>query len=132
MRPNAKSLLLAAAALPIFALAQTAIQVNYYYDQGCSDYITSLDITDDFLDTCVDYYIEGAGSFNIAGCAPSDGDQAFCGVTFYTGPGCSGNNAIAAINSDGSQGVWSGNAYGNCATTAQTIDEPITVRNFYA
>ena len=64
------------------------MQLNYYWDSACTDYANSVQVADG-LDqgTCVQYYIAGSWSSNIADCY---GQSANCGCYFFVSDNCSG------------------------------------------
>ncbi|RFU25213.1 hypothetical protein B7463_g11127, partial [Scytalidium lignicola] len=135
MMPRNKGFLLAT--ITIFSTLCIAdntvlMQLNWYTDQDCTEYMESLVITDDnfeVFNNCENYKISGAGSFNVANCSPfSDGEVSTCAVGWYAGLECTGATDIAAINSDGSRGTYMGDSWSNCAKTAHTLDEPASLQ----
>ncbi|KAL4909377.1 hypothetical protein BDW74DRAFT_146461 [Aspergillus multicolor] len=94
-------LLLATATLFTSTLAARNLQVNYYSDGGCTDYMTS--INPGTGGNCVDYVWTGSNSINIADCTFPNGD---CTCTFYTQPGCRGAQQQVVYPSDNCASNW--------------------------
>ena len=69
----------------ITAATAADIQVNYYSDGGCADYMLAIHPSTDFA--CYDYQWTGSNSVNIASTTFPNGDTV---CTFYTQSGCSG------------------------------------------
>jgi hypothetical protein len=69
----------------ITAATAADLQVNYYSDGGCDDYILSLHPSVSW--GCYDYDWQGSNSANIADCTFPNG---VCACTFYTQAGCTG------------------------------------------
>ena len=98
-------------------IAGDEMQINYYYDQYCTEYMTQLNVGDGTLG-CFNYNIPGAGSFNIANCY-TDG---FCMAQFFTDYSCYGNFETVEANG------YTQQAYqGNCASTGYLINEPVSI-----
>ncbi|KAI1101328.1 hypothetical protein F4804DRAFT_13936 [Jackrogersella minutella] len=76
------------------ATAAAAVQINYYSDGGCSQYITSPPSvpTDG---SCYQYQFGGTNSANIADC-----DHSICECIFYTGANCQGAQDVAISPGD--------------------------------
>lgn len=55
------------------------MQINYYWDSGCSDFATSLSIAYGLDGVCLNYYYSGTQSANVADCAAT-----FCQAGFYS------------------------------------------------
>ena len=88
------------------------MQVNYYSDQWTTDYMGQLTITGGAQGSCLEYYIAGAGSMNIANCYYENQ----CECVLSTGSWCgSGNNGYIGAEMWG--GAWGTN-------TASLIYEP--------
>ncbi len=67
------------------ATAVQYLQVNYYWDGGCSDWANSLSITFNDPSRCIQYDIEGSWSANIAACK----DWSWgCYCDFYSDANC--------------------------------------------
>ena len=68
----------------------TTIQVNYYYDGGCTDLAVAVhpwvNKGSDPHPDCYDYAWTGANSANVANCSGND----YCECTLWTQPGCQG------------------------------------------
>ncbi|RDW78707.1 uncharacterized protein DSM5745_05559 [Aspergillus mulundensis] len=94
------TLLLATTTLLTGALSAD-LQVNYYSDGGCSDYMTS--IHPGTGGSCVDYVWTGSNSINIADCTFPNGA---CTCTFYTQPGCSGAKQQVVYPNDNCASNW--------------------------
>ncbi|KAJ6133954.1 hypothetical protein N7523_000276 [Penicillium sp. IBT 18751x] len=69
----------------VTAVTAATLQVNYYSDGGCSDYLTEIYPSTD--GTCYGYDWTGMNSANIARCTFPNGD---CYCTFYTQANCKG------------------------------------------
>ncbi|KAE8356202.1 hypothetical protein BDV28DRAFT_145387 [Aspergillus coremiiformis] len=69
----------------VTAATAAKLQVNYYSDGGCSNYMTELNPPASF--GCYDYVWSGSNSMNIADCTFPNGK---CVCTFYTQPHCKG------------------------------------------
>ena len=88
------------------------MQVNYYSDQWTTDYLGQLTITGGAQGSCLEYYIAGAGSMNIANCYYENQ----CECVLSTGGWCGwGNNEYIGAE------MW-GDAWGT--NTAALIYEP--------
>lgn len=87
--------------------------IQYYYDQSCTSYIGQWDMYGP-TNTCLGYYVAGAGSFNIARCTPNAGDRV-CQCEFFTNGDCTGNTGLVTLPGT------------NCANTGQMIYEPRSV-----
>jgi hypothetical protein len=113
--------------------SQYMMQVNYYEGQQCGDgYINSLNVASGDDGVCLSYNIPGAGSFNIANCWEKPmqigPDLQYwyetCYCLFFTGDGCTGNNA-AYVGMDSNNQPLADN---NCGTTGQTLQEPVSIK----
>jgi hypothetical protein len=109
------------------------MQVNYYAGQQCGDgWMNSVQISAGDYGTCLSYNIPGAGSFNIANCYEEPvqvGPELqywyeTCYCLFFTGDGCTGNNA-AYVGMDSNGQALADN---NCGTTGQTLQEPVSIK----
>lgn len=69
----------------ITAVTAADLQVNFYSDGGCEDWLTSIHPSIDY--TCYGYQWTGTNSANIADCTFPNGQ---CICTFYTQDGCNG------------------------------------------
>jgi hypothetical protein len=96
------------------------MQVNYYSDQDCTQYMNSLDIHQGDLDVCLGWNIPGAGSFNIANCYSSGA----CVCQWSTGDTCGqGDGTSTETTSDYS--------IATCGNTATTIWEPVYILFYF-
>lgn len=95
-------------------------QVNYYSDQDCSDWLNSVTVTWGMDNVCFDYYIENAGSMNVANYFLPPDNSLSC--WFYTDLNCVGAGVEATY---GAANGPSGNK--NCVSTAETRVEPVSV-----
>jgi hypothetical protein len=93
--------------------AQEQMQINYYSDYGCSDYIGQVDVTwasvsgDGY--NCYDYNY--GNSVNIANCYESSGGVDTCFCIFYSQENCQGDESWASSG----EGV-------NCLTDASSLN----------
>lgn len=78
------------------------IQVNYYYDGGCSDY--AIDIPNPPNDSNYNYQYSNTNSANIANCDSYD----YCSCNFYTQPNSSGPMEAADYYGDNCASNWGG------------------------
>ncbi|KAH8811089.1 hypothetical protein F5884DRAFT_854452 [Xylogone sp. PMI_703] len=100
----------------VSAQTDLSVQVNWYSDQGCSQYMTSTQLYYASVGGCINFGVPGAGSMNIANCYLPQ-----CQCNFYTSSNCQGSYSIAYTPRGTGQG---GDA--NCVRTAQTIWEPVS------
>ncbi|KAL5338889.1 hypothetical protein BJX70DRAFT_365424 [Aspergillus crustosus] len=84
-----------AALLATLTSVSASIQVNYYSDGGCSDYLLSLYNVPN-SDTCYDYAWGDQNSANIAAC----GNKNTCYCTFYTESYCKGVSQALTYGKD--------------------------------
>ncbi|GFF24679.1 hypothetical protein IFM61606_09217 [Aspergillus udagawae] len=91
-------------AFATFITAATAatLQVNYYSDGGCSNYMTELKPSPSPT-TCVDYVWGGSNSMNIAACTFPNGK---CICTVYTQPHCKGAQQTVVYGGDNCASNW--------------------------
>ncbi|KAF8230910.1 hypothetical protein L208DRAFT_1399724 [Tricholoma matsutake] len=94
------------------------VKLNYYGDQGCNGPYMGTWRNTAFW-TCLEYKIDGAGSFNIAGCEPGP----HCVCIFYSEPNCQGVSVAVFWVQDSA-----GSLTGDCGDTASTIKEPQSVQ----
>ncbi|KAH8645739.1 hypothetical protein BX600DRAFT_519321 [Xylariales sp. PMI_506] len=65
----------------------TGIQINYYTDGGCDDYLASPPNVPT-AGGCYQWQYTGTNSANVVGCSFQFG----CECTFFTGPDCTGDS----------------------------------------
>jgi hypothetical protein len=91
---------LAVVADPVLVSGDNYIQVNYYWDGGCTDY--ALDIPNP-PESMFDYAYTNTNSANIANC-----NYGYCSCTFYTGPNGEGSSQTVTYPSPNCASNWGG------------------------
>lgn len=124
-------LLLFAVAIESVAAQDALLSINYYSDQGCTNYMESVNITTGTINTCVSYNIPGAGSFNVAN-SWANKQYYGCQCGWFPQANCQGTPASAGVLSDGNalNSMMSNPSEvytGNCANTAQVNQEPVSL-----
>jgi hypothetical protein len=66
---------------------ETSLQINYYWDAGCTDYATQFNLEADAQGGCINGDVAGSSSANIANC-----NAEYCICIFYELEYCGGQS----------------------------------------